>query len=147
MKHRLLYLFPILLVLLSSCFNNKTAAPASTTTVPSGTFTGQFRLLRFSKKTGAYDTLSANIMLTMETSTGYKVTGDTSTIQAGSYGDYGISTLNSNIVFQDKTYPTPTKTHLNGQYQYQYDGTTLQMVANSALDTLSLQYNLTKTGN
>ena len=144
MKYKLLYLFPFLKPL-AGYFNSK-RAEESPVVIPHGTFTGQFRLLQFSKKTGVFDTVSANIQLSME-QTGYSVTGDTSTVQAGSYGPYAINTINSTIDFQDKTYPhtgIPTKTHLNGVYQYYYDGTVFQLVANSVLDKLSLQYDLKK---
>jgi len=144
MKRKLFYLFPFLTPL-ANYFNNKSAA-SSPGVVPQGIFTGQFRLLQFSKKTGVFDTVSANIQLSME-QTGYSVTGDTSTVQAGSYGPYAINTINSTIDFQDKTYPhtgVPTKTHLNGVYQYYYDGKVFQLLANSVLDKMSLQYDLKK---
>jgi len=86
----------------------------------------------------------------MELTTGFKVTGDTSTVHAGSYGDYGVNSIYNTVTFIDKTYPKtgiPTKAHLDGTYQYYYDGTVLQLLGNSALDTVSFQYNLTKTGN
>jgi hypothetical protein len=110
-----------------------------------GTFTGQFRLLHRSTDKVPFDTTSTNIVLTM-TSPAYTftVTGDTSTVHAGSYGTYALNS--QEILFTDKTYPKtgiPTKTHLNGLYLYYYDGSTFQMLAYSS-DTLSLEYDLKK---
>jgi hypothetical protein len=146
MKKKLTYVLPVLIlavVFTSGCFKNAESNP---TPAPSGTFTGQFRLLHRKPGTTVIDTVKANIQLVIETGVGYKVLGDTLTIHAGSKGHYAI---NSNTIgFQDDTFPAtgkPTKTHLSGYYQYYYDGTSvLQMVANSA-DTLSLQYDLKKT--
>ncbi|TWI95928.1 hypothetical protein JN11_04203 [Mucilaginibacter frigoritolerans] len=147
MKSKLLYsLFTVtILALASGCISNKnTPTP---TNYPTGTFTGQFRLIRNNLTTGVHDTSSANIQLVLNATTGYSVTGDTSTLQAGSHGAYAI---NSNYIdFQDATYPktgTPTKTHLNGIYQYYYDGSSVfQMLTASPLDTLVLEYDLKKT--
>ncbi|HVV54193.1 MAG TPA: hypothetical protein VHC47_02645 [Mucilaginibacter sp.] len=75
----------------------------------------------------------------------YAVTGDTSTVHAGSHGVWGIA--GTSIAFTDVTFPksgTTTKTHLNGYYTYYYDGTVFQIVATS-LDTLALQYDLKRT--
>lgn len=115
---------------------------------PSGTFAGQFRLLR--RPTGAtkIDTMKATIQLVLETSGAFRVLGDTATLHAGSTGAYTISSSNNYIAFQDLTFPktnpppAPVKIHLNGIYQYFYDGSTVfQMVFNSS-DTLSYQYDL-----
>jgi hypothetical protein len=86
----------------------------------------------------------------METATGFKVTGDTTTIHAGSYGNYVVTTGTSQIQFEDKTWPltgTPAKIHLDGIYSYTYDGATLQMAAYDPADTLEYYYKFTKTGN
>jgi hypothetical protein len=147
MKRKLFYLLPLSLLFLAGCFGNKNSAPTPTL-LPSGTFTGQFRRIHKTFRTGVTDTQKANIQLIMETATGFAVTGDTSTVQAGSKGSYYVG-LNNYIQFVDNTFPptgTPTKTHLNGLYQYYYDGSVFQMLATS-LDTLSLQYDLKKTGN
>ncbi len=150
MKRLLPYLLPFVVVFASGCFGNKASAPAPVL-VPSGTFAGEFKLTHTNPKTGAVDSATANIQLQMETATGYIVTGDTSTVHAGSHGSYIVTTGNSTIEFIDKTYPTngttPTKIHLSGVYDYIYKGTNLQLVAYGALDTLSYYYNLTRTGN
>jgi hypothetical protein len=86
----------------------------------------------------------------MEPATGFAVTGDTSTIHAGSYGVYVVYLANGVVAFSDKTFPTtgiPTKYHLSGLYGYHYDGTNFQISYYSPLDTLALVYNLKKTGN
>lgn len=96
------------------------------------------------------DTLKANIILSMQPTVGFKVTGDTSTVHAGSYGVCIVNSSYGVIDFIDNTYPatsTPTKTHLNGVYQYAFDGTTFQLAAHGALDTTAFLYNLKRTGN
>jgi hypothetical protein len=148
MKRILLYLLSLMLAFISGC-GPKSEAPIPVGG-PEGTFAGQFQLLHLHSKTGVIDTLTANIILQMEQSTGFKVTGDTSTVHAGSYGSFIVSVPYSNVDFIDKTYPTtgtPAKIHLNGVYSYNYDGTNLQLVAYSAFDTLSYYYNLKRTGN
>jgi hypothetical protein len=145
MKHKLLYLIAAAALLMVGCFKSPSSIANPTTNVVSGTFTGQFRLLHRSNDKVPFDTTKCNITLTLNSSTGaYTVTGDTTTVHAGSYGNYGVSA--PYIQFVDATYPksgTPTKTHLNGIYQYYYDGTVFQMLAYS-IDTLSLQYDLKK---
>jgi hypothetical protein len=145
MKSKLLYSLFAVIILASGCIGNKnTPTP---TNYPSGTFTGQFRLIRTNITTGVHDTSAANIQLSLNTSTGFQVTGDTSVLHAGSHGAYAINS--SYIEFQDATYPktgTPKKTHLNGIYQYYYDGSSVfQMLTASSLDTLVLEYDLKKT--
>ena len=147
MKKNLPYLLLIFMALASGCAK-ETVNSSTTVPVPSGTFTGQFRLLHRSTDKVPFDTTSAAIVLTLTTPANtYTVTGDTSTLHAGSYGSYTLNT--QEILFTDKTYPTsgvPTKTHLNGLYLYYYDGSTFQMLAYSS-DTLSLEYDLKKSTN
>jgi hypothetical protein len=147
MKKNLLYTLLIFLALASGCAK-ETVDSSTTVPVPSGTFTGQFRLLHRSTDKVPFDTTSANIVLTLTTPAyTYTVTGDTSTLHAGSYGGYSLNS--TEILFTDKTYPTsgvPKKTHLNGLYLYYYDGSTFQMLAYSS-DTLSLEYDLKKSTN
>jgi hypothetical protein len=142
MKKIWICLLPALL-LLGACTKSEStlSSPA-----PSGTFNGEFRLLHKKANQLKFDTLKANIQLVFSDNTNYKVLGDTVLVHAGSKGTFevgsGVST--GLIGFIDTTYPKtgiPAKTHLSGAYQYYYDGTKLQMVANSS-DTLSLQYDL-----
>jgi hypothetical protein len=126
------------------CFKTPTSSSGSpNTSTITGTFTGQFRLLHRHTNTVSFDTTKCNITVTINSSGNtYTVTGDTTTVHAGSHGTYAVSSPFINFV--DATYPkagVPTKTHLNGVYQYYYDGTTFQMLAYS-IDTLSLQYDL-----
>ena len=142
MKPKLLYALLILVVAASGCFTNKSAP----TPIPAGTFTGEFRRVHVNLKTTVADTQKANITLNLDLTTGFAVTGDTSTVHAGSHGGYSISSTYA--LFNDVTYsPTAkqTKVHLAGTYSYYYDGSTFQMVLNSAFDTLSYQYDLKKT--
>ena len=144
MKKKLLYLLPALALLAVGCL--KTTSDIPKQALPAGKFTGQFRLLHRSTNTVPYDTLKCNLTVTIGGSGNtYTVTGDTATLHAGSSGTYGISS--PFISFVDNTYPksgAPAKTHLNGVYQYYYDGTVFQMLAYS-IDTLSLQYDLKKS--
>lgn len=147
MKKNFTYLLPafvLAIVLFSGCFGNKTANPAPT---PQGTFNGEFRLLHRSHGVTKIDTTKATIQLVLETGGTYKVLGDTSTVHAGSKGNF-TTMAGSVINFQDNTFSTTganTKIHLIGSYNYFYDGSSaLQMVINSS-DTLSIQYDLKRT--
>lgn len=144
MKGKLFLLTLLLYTFCTGCFKTSNQAPPIN--VPSGTFSGQFRLLHKPQNQSSFDTLKTNIILTLKSSDyTYSVTGDTSTLHAGSHGVWGIS--GSNIIFTDATYPKtgiPPKTHLNGYYLYYYGDTVLRMEATSS-DTLALQYDLKKT--
>jgi hypothetical protein len=142
MKSIVLYLLLFVVVTAMGCFPKNTA-PVPVT--PEGNFTGQFTQVHLSKS-GKYDTLKANLNISLMRPTSYKVTGDTLKIHAGSYGAYGISG-SYYIQFADYTFPTngwPTKVHLAGVYEYYYDGTTFQLLYKFPTDTLSYQYNFTK---
>jgi hypothetical protein len=149
MKLRLLYLLPLFAVFAAGCLGSGNKDSNNIGPIPDGTYAGQFRLLH--KHTNSTDTVKANITLTLSNSAGtYKVTGDTTTVHAGSYGNYAGNTATGLITFEDKTYSSSapvTKTHLTGTYNYAYDGTTFQMKAFGALDTLELQYDLKKAAN
>jgi hypothetical protein len=148
MKNKLLYSLPLLLALISGCTHQQ-ITPVN---VPTGIFAGQFALLHLNSTTGVFDTTekAPNLNLSLETATGFKVTGDTTTFQAGSYGSYVLYSTASQIDFYDKTYPGPTastKIHLDGSYGFTYDGTTLQLGGFGPLDTLEYYYKFTRTGN
>ncbi|TFF35387.1 hypothetical protein [Mucilaginibacter psychrotolerans] len=142
MKRRFTYLLPLLTIviaLLGSCAPNKPSDPVPN---PNGTFAGEFRRLHRSTGASKIDTLKANISVTLNSDFTYKVTGDTSTVHAGSIGLWNISA--NSIKFQDNTYSatsTIRKVRLFGEYDYAYDGTSLKIAVNS-VDTLSLQYDL-----
>ena len=145
MKHSILYLFLLLLIVITGCA--KSSSNVTPPPTPSGTFTGQFKLYHRHTNTVPFDSLKANITVTFKTSDfTYAVTGDTSTLHAGSYGTFGISL--PYMIFNDKTYnpQSYTKTHLSGEYLYNYDGTNLILQA-SSVDTLVLGYVLKKTSN
>jgi hypothetical protein len=149
MKRNIFYLLIIAGTCLSSCLPKDNSVPAGP--IPaSGTFTGQFKLYHLNSKTGTPRVDSANLNLSMETATGFKVTGDTTTLHAGSYGSYSLNSLSLQMLFVDQTYPptgTPAKAHLNGIYAYRYDGTTLELLSYGPLDTLQYFYKFTRTGN
>ena len=149
MKLKLLSLFSlltILAILATGCLKTpKAVAPAP---APSGIFTGEFKLLHRHTDKVPFDSTKATITVNLQTPAfSYTVTGDTSTLHAGSFGTFGVS--GPYILFNDKTYSATapiTKTHLSGYYLYNYDGTNLIMYASSS-DTLVLGYTLKKTSN
>jgi hypothetical protein len=143
MKQKLFFVLALIAVLAGGCVSNKNSAPAPA--IPSGAFTGLFRRVHTSAKTGMRDTLRANVRLLLDKTTGFTLTDDNiSGIVAGGHGGYVIQS--NYILFNDVTYQVTAgytdKVHLTGTYQYYYDGTVFQMVNNSFLDTLSLQYDL-----
>ena len=147
MKKRLLPLLSaaiILTVLIAGCIKPSNPGPP---VLPVGNFTGVFTRLHYNGITTKVDTIRANITLTMNASTGYAVGGDTSQ-HAASHGGYIVD--GTNIAFSDATLPsitvanppTPTKTHLNGVYQYTYvAGSSLNL--QQITDTLAYFYNMT----
>lgn len=149
MKRNVICLLTIAAACLYGCAGKSNVLP--NTPVPvSGTFTGQFKLYHVNRTTNSSRVDSAYIGLVMETATGYKITGDTSKLHAGSHGSYLVDPSSSEILFADQTYPpgsSSPKVHLTGSYNYQYDGTTLQLVTYGAQDTLQYFYRLTRTGN
>jgi len=149
MKNKLVYLFPLslLLILVAGCVklgpnpNND----ISNYPYPLGTFQGRFTRIHKNEITSKYDTASANIQLVLSTSTGYAVTGDTSTVHAGSYGSFSENQYN--IAFNDATYPAtgfPVKTHLAGVYLYSLIGLNFKITGTDG-DSLSYTYDLTRT--
>jgi hypothetical protein len=146
---KVLYLLPLLVAF--GCGKSDTPGPNNTYNGPLGTFAGAFTYLHKHSNTGVVDTLRANITLSLQLTTGFKVTGDTLTVHAGSYGTAVVDWVDNVIDFADQTYPVsgaPAKSHLNGSYAYAYDGTILQMVAGRITsDTVVYQYNLKRTGN
>ena len=146
MKNRLLYFCLLPLLFAFGCSVNKSTNPAPVI-APEGTFAGHFEVIHY--KLPVIDSASANITLDMEQATGFKVTGDTSAVHEGSYGGYIVNTASNTVYFQDHdTYQpagVPAKVHLNGVYDYSYDGTTLEIGYIAPGDTLVLKYYLKKT--
>jgi hypothetical protein len=145
MKHKLLCLFPILAVLFAGCIKNVPVTPPPP--APSGTFSGQFKVFHRHTTQVPFDSVKADLTIKFQTSDNtFIVTGDTSTVHAGSYGTFGM--FLPYIGFNDKTFSPLhlTKAHLNGYYLYNYDGTNLIMYISNA-DTLLLGYSLKKISN
>jgi hypothetical protein len=137
MKCKIIYLSLLLSVFAAGCAKQIPVAPD-----PQGTFTGQFTRIRLNKN-GKLDTAYANLQLTVQAATGYSITGDTSTIHAGSFGSYQFG--GNLVAFLDKTYPTTgkaAKIHLAGTYQYSFDG--LNFIIVGSTYSLGLIYNLKK---
>ncbi|MBS1522719.1 MAG: hypothetical protein JST50_17100 [Bacteroidetes bacterium] len=147
MKHKLLYLFLLLVIVVAGCIkstpNNQ---PAPT---PSGKFSGIFKVAHRHTTTSNWDSVKTTLNVQFNTPAyTYAVSGvDTSTLHVASYGTFGISS--PYIQFTDQTWVQPvtgTKWHLNGYYLYNYDGTNLIMYVSSG-DTLVAGYSLKKTSN
>ena len=143
MKHRFLYLLSLLVVLAAGCIKDSKQAPAPP--APAGTFTGQFIYLHRHTNKVPFDTVKTDITINLQSSDfTFTVVPTNTAVHVASHGTYGITS--PYLAFTDQTYtatPPPTITHLNGYYIYNYDGTTLKMLAYS-IDTLALEYNLTK---
>ena len=145
MKKLLFYLLPLLVLLNTGCLKT-TNDTTSVSNYPSGNFTGQFQRVHRNSTTLKYDTLTANLLLSLNPTKGFAITGDTSTVHAGSYGAYAFSTTNA--AFADYTFPksgTLAKVHLEGTYLYSWDGTNLQFLQSN--DTLTYYYNFKTTSN
>ena len=147
MKRNLFYLLPLLLIFTEACSTHSDNTPIP---APLGTFSGTFRLL-VKKTTGSgYDTVkkNTNLIISLTTPNHFKVTGDTTTIHAGSRGLFQYNGVY--IAFLDSTFKagTPqTKIHLTDTYNYLYDGTILIFQRNNtALDSI-FRYDFSKTSN
>lgn len=147
MKHKILFLLGAFIAIAStSCL--KSSSSSTGPSVPStGTYTGTFRSLHRKDYNSPFDTLKATIILNLNSTSGsFAVTGDTSTVHAGSHGTY--LTGSGLIQFSDLTTSAivkSTKVHLNGVYQYVTDGQSLQISASTVYDTLRYQYTLART--
>jgi hypothetical protein len=144
MKKLLLYVSLVTVTMMYGCVHSvNNPAP---TLQPEGTFSGHFEVIH--QNTGVIDSASATVNLDMEAATGFKVTGDTTSVHEGSYGGFEIFSQTNTIYFQDHdTYaPTgkPAKIHLNGVYSYSYDGNLLEIGYLAPGDTLVLKYTLKK---
>jgi hypothetical protein len=142
-KLNLLYLLPLLIAM--GCGKEKIASTPQIQ-LPAGIFNGPFAKIHRNLTSGKSDTVVATIKLTTDASGNFAVTGDTSTVHAGSKGKFSLG-YGQDLVFDDKTFSatsTSTKTHLNGDYIYSYDGSSFQMVRGVG-DTISYQYILTQS--
>jgi hypothetical protein len=144
MKIKLTYLMPFLAILLvTACTKSDYNAP--TVTLPTGTFIGQFMRIRRNPTTTKLDTVKANLNLSLSQTTGFQITGDTSTLHAGSKGSYAANAYYMQFIDQTYVATQPfTKYHLSGVYNYTYDGSNLKVFISYA-DTLSLQYAFKKS--
>ena len=149
MKNKVMYLLPLMLALTTGCIRNASNPnyDPSNYPYPLGIFTGKFTRIHKSYYPLKYDTATAALKLVLSTSTGFAITGDTSTVHAGSYGSFSENA--SYMGFNDATYypaAWPAKTHLSGVYMYTYDGLDLNF-SNSVADTLWNNYTFVKISN
>ena len=150
MKFKFTYLLLALTAIFATgCLSGKKSDP--TPIIPDGTYSGQFRLIHIHNDNTS-DTTKANIKVYISpvTTSTYAVTGDTTTVHAGSKGSF-VFYSNGTVQFTDKTYSATapvTKTHLTGLYAYAFDGNIFRMVAyGGTANNLVLQYDLAKSGN
>lgn len=147
MKKTIIFLLPFLVMAMSACMKSNDVQP---TPIPdlSGTWSGSFYKLRINTaKTGLDTANKIAINLSINTQTGFAVTGDTATVHAGSKGNFQYD--GSTFAFADvtaSTAVTQTKVHLNGYYAYLYTAAKnrLQMSYEFAGDTLVYYYDLKK---
>lgn len=140
MKHKLIYFLPFILMLGAGCLkHNDDTNPQLN--VPIGIFNGTFKVLHINAAHTGYDTTQkVNLTLAMDLTTGFSVTGDTSTVHAGSHGDFALDAIN--IRFADNS-GTSSKIQLNDLYDYTYDGSNF-IISRSYADTLGYLYTLKK---
>jgi len=103
MKKTINYIFALLLIcVVAGCIKNSTAPNNASSNIPNGNFLGVFTLIHKNPKTSVLDTSSANVTMSMSANTAaYSIGGDTTKIQAGSYGTFNVDgTL---ITFADAT--------------------------------------------
>jgi hypothetical protein len=140
MKHKLLFLFLSLIVIATGCVKGSSKnQPAPT---PSGTFTGEFKVLHRHTDKAAWDSAKTSLTVLFNTPAyTYAVSGlDTSTLHVASHGTFGISA--PYIYFTDaEANNLLTRWHLNGYWVYNFDGKNLVMYISSS-DTLVAGYNL-----
>lgn len=147
-KHILIFLLPAVMLYLTGCIKTQRDPDQylADKGYPLGTFTGNCLKLRKKAYDYSYDTIKVNLTLTLSTNTGYRLTGDTTSWHAGSYGSFSEDF--ASIVFDDLSLPasaTTKRTHLSGLYSYDYEGSTLIIKpAAPQSDTLKFIYNFKK---
>jgi hypothetical protein len=147
MKHKILFLLGAAVAIAATSCLKSSSSYTGPSAPGTGTYTGTFRSLHRKDYNSPFDTLKATIVLNLNSTSGaFAVTGDTTTLHAGSHGTY---LTNSGLIqFSDLTATTSnksTKVHLNGVYQYATDGQSLQISASTTYDTLRYQYTLART--
>jgi hypothetical protein len=134
MKRAFICFLPFILMLAGGCLKKSDNANF---VVPLGNFNGIFTRIHYNATKKTSDTIKAGLSLVIDINTGYAISGDT-TYHAGSYGDFAAAA--TVITFYDHTLNySLNKTHLEGDYTYTYDGSTLQMQQTKA-DTLKYLY-------
>lgn len=134
-------------MLAAGCMKNSDVQP---TPLPNltGSWSGYFYKLRINAaKTGMDTANKVALNLSLNTVTGYTITGDTATVHGGSFG--GFQYDNAVFLFGDKSYAASapqTKVHLDGYYDYLYTAAQnrLQMSYEFANDTLVYYYDFRK---
>jgi len=139
----LLVMLSVLLVVESCTKNTPYSAPSSN--FPVGNFIGPFTLIHKNPVTNKLDTSSALVTLAMTSNVTYAIGGDTTKIQASSYGSFDVNNITQILTFYDATVTKTTnlnapKKHLNGPFLYTFDGQNLHIYGSS--DTLSYNYAL-----
>jgi len=146
MKHSFTYIVLLVTICVAGC-SKKTPVENIPLVTPTGTFGGFFRLVHTTVATGKNDTVKANLTLVLDAQGNFTVTGDTSSVHAGSFGKFSLG-YSDDLSFTDKTNlaAIPKKSHLNGDYKYKLEGAVLGLDKNVG-DSLSYQYYFTKASN
>lgn len=146
MKHVFIYPLLIGLFYLTSC-SKDTPVQTIPVVTPTGTYGGHFQLVHTTIKTGVNDTIGCNLTMVLDAQGNFTITGDTSTVHAGSLGKFSLG-YHDDLIFEDKTNlnATPKKVHLNGDYRYAQQGAVFGLDKNVG-DSLSYQYYFTKSSN
>jgi hypothetical protein len=153
MKRNLFYVLPLLLLVILSEACSTKSDPTPVPSPPTGSYTGNFKLL-VKKTTGSgYDTVKKDPLfaVTITAPNRFVVTGSTTTIHARSRGLFLYDPYGQVMRFSDSTYVSGPQTiyHLAGDYRYQFNTTQLQFVRpnnNTTQDTIFF-YDLKKTLN
>lgn len=143
MKYKIFGLLGLFAILGAGC--TKVKSPPKPSALE-GTYTGRFLFIHLPANATKPDTLKAIVQLNLTANQGFSVTGDTSTVHAGSRGFYQL-TSGVSMQFFDQTFPqsgTPVKKHLSGIYQYTFDGVYLDLTGSDPLDTVNYKYFLQK---
>jgi hypothetical protein len=145
----LIYLLPALLLCLNSCIKTQRDPDKylGDKGYPLGTFAGECMRLRKNAYNYKIDTARVNLTLVLSTNTGYRLTGDTTTWHAGSYGSFSEDFVN--MIFNDASlspyYASKKVRLLSGLYTYDYAGNTLVISPGGVQsDTLRYIYTLKK---
>ena len=145
MKRGLNYLIvAFLIAIIATGCTKSTPYTQPPTTFPIGSFIGPLTLIHKNSATSKLDTSTAVVQLIMTANETFSMGGDTSKIQAPSYGSFDVNNITNILTFYDATVTKTTnlngpKKHLNGPFLFTYDSSNTLHIYGSS-DTLSFDY-------